>query len=225
MTIAMHNAKFDLEVLYSNCFCSDVNAEIEKSVQKKKAEAKSKKKNDEEFDLFAEFEEEETDSENDSESEKNSSCENPAKINYGNFDSFFSSGAKIFDTMIASWVLEPDKSEKNAFSLEFLSEKILKLRGVEFDEIVEKGKTFADVPIDVASSYSSEDADFTLQLFEKLSAKLENEKLTGVFDTEMKVLPVLAKMEIEGIHISSDVLKNYGVELSRSIEDLQGIIY
>ncbi|MBR4629954.1 MAG: DNA polymerase I [Treponema sp.] len=225
MTIAMHNAKFDLEVLYSNCFCSDVNAEIEKSVQKKKAEAKSKKKNDDEFDLFAEFEEEESDSENDSENEKNSSCENPAKINYGNFDSFFSSGAKIFDTMIASWVLEPDKSEKNAFSLEFLSEKILKLRGVEFDEIVEKGKTFADVPIDVASSYSSEDADFTLQLFEKLSAMLEKEKLTGVFDTEMKVLPVLAKMEIEGIHISSDVLKNYGVELSRSIEDLQEEIY
>ena len=206
VTIVMHNAKFDLEVLYYNCFCGG-NADA-----KIKAGAR---KIDDEMDLFAEFEDDSA-----CEKEGSTGC-----VDFGSFDFFFSSKAKIFDTMIAAWVLEPDRSEKNAFSLEFLSEKKLKLKGVEFAEIVEKGRTFADVPLDIAANYGAEDADFTLQLHSALSKELSDNKLDSVFQGEMKVLPVLAKMEIEGIHLSPEKLEEYSVELSSSIKALETEIF
>lgn len=134
--------------------------------------------------------------------------------------------AKIADTMIAAWLLEPDRSGKTAYSLEYLSETILHLKGTEFDEIVPKGKTFADVDLKTAASYSSEDSDFTLQLWNHFESRLKEENLSELFwNMEMKVLPILAQMEANGIHIDSNYLKDYAVELKNQLSSIEKEIF
>ncbi len=159
LTLVMHNAKFDLEVLINNGQCSKYNC-------------------------------------------------------------------KLADTMIAAWLLEPDKTGRTPYSLEYLAETKLGLSGTEYDEIVPKGKSFADVPLETAAAYGAEDADFTLQLWQKLEPELKEQNLYGLFtDMEMKVLPVLASMEMRGIHLDSKYLADYKVELTRELEKSVKDIY
>ncbi|WP_294431773.1 DNA polymerase I [uncultured Treponema sp.] len=147
-------------------------------------------------------------------------------INGGDTSDNNSQVARIADTMIAAWLLESDRSGKSAYSLEYLSEIHLHLKGTEFDEIVAKGKTFADVPLDVAANYSSEDSDFTLQLWNLFEARLKSENLDGLFfNMEMKVLPILALMESNGIHIDSRYLNDYAVELKNQISAVEKEIF
>ena len=132
---------------------------------------------------------------------------------------------KLIDTMIATWLLNPDRNGKNSYSLEWLSETFLHLKGIEFSSIVKKGQTFADVPLDQAVSYASEDADFTLQLWEFLSERFKDERRQKLFELEMRLLPILANMELAGIHLDSKALHEYNAELTNGIENIENEIY
>jgi len=79
----------------------------------------------------------------------------------------------LFDTMIAAWVLD---SDSNSFSLESLSERLLGISGLNYEDVVPKGKTFESVPIATAVQYASEDADFAYRLYCQLRIALETEK-------------------------------------------------
>ena len=132
----------------------------------------------------------------------------------------------LADTMIAAWILTPDRMGKNAYSLEWLAENMLRLSGTEFSEIVPKGMTFADIELEKAVPYAAEDADFTLQLWSLLKKKLAEENLLALFsDTEMKLMPVLAEMELDGIHLDAQTLYDYNTELTTGIEDSENEIY
>lgn len=135
--------------------------------------------------------------------------------------------AGIFDTMIAAWLINPERTGKNSYSLEGLSELLLGLKGIEFSDIVKKGQTFADVPLEQAVPYASEDADFTLQLCEKLSAEIKNPEypLEKLLSLEMSLLPVLADMELSGIHLDSGALNEYSRELSKGLTEAEQAIY
>lgn len=125
---------------------------------------------------------------------------------------------RIADTMIAAWLLEPDAMGKTPYSLEYLGEKELALAGTEFNDIVPKGQTFADVPLEKAAPYGAEDADFTFQLWGILWQRLSERKLEDLyFGLEMKLLPVLARMEESGIHIDKEALASYKTELEKEI--------
>ena len=132
---------------------------------------------------------------------------------------------KLIDTMIATWLLNPDRNGKNSYSLEWLSETFLHLKGIEFSSIVKKDQTFADVPLDQAVPYASEDADFTLQLWEFLSARFKDERRQKLFELEMRLLPILANMELAGIHLDSKALHEYNKELTNGIENIENEIY
>lgn len=132
---------------------------------------------------------------------------------------------KLIDTMIATWLLNPDRNGKNSYSLEWLSETFLHLKGIEFSSIVKKGQTFADVPLDQAVPYASEDADFTLQLWEFLSARFKDERRQKLFELEMRLIPILANMELAGIHLDSKALHEYNAELTNGIENIENEIY
>lgn len=132
---------------------------------------------------------------------------------------------KLIDTMIATWLLNPDRNGKNSYSLEWLSETFLHLKGIEFSSIVKKGQTFADVPLDQAVPYASEDADFTLQLWEFLSERFKDERRQKLFELEMRLLPILANMELAGIHLDSKALHEYNTELTNGIENIENEIY
>ena len=133
---------------------------------------------------------------------------------------------KLIDTMIAEWLLNSDKTGKNSYSLEYLAETKLGLKGIEYEDLVPKGQTFADLPVEKAYPYAAEDADFTFQLWQKLEPQLKSQNLYELFtSTEMRLMPLLAEMEIQGIHLDSQTLYDYNKELTIGIEDIQNKIY
>ena len=133
---------------------------------------------------------------------------------------------RLFDTMVAAWLLSPDARGKSPYSLETLAEGKLGIRGVEFADIVGKGKVFADVSLDVAANYAAEDADFTLQLYEVLRGELSAAALESFFwDVEMRVMPILMSMEVRGIHLDKGCLVDYGKELAGLIRQKEEEIY
>lgn len=131
--------------------------------------------------------------------------------------------AKILDTMVACWLLESDRT---SFSLENLAERKLGLATIAYKDIVPKGNTFFDVPLDKATKYAAEDADLTWQLWEIFKPALEKSGLDELFYTmEMPVLLILAEMEQEGIKIEKEELANYSIELSAQLKNIEKEIF
>lgn len=129
----------------------------------------------------------------------------------------------LFDTMIAAWVIDPDF---RSFSLETLAESFLGLKGREYSEVVPKNGTFADVPLEEAAEYASEDADFTLQLYNFLKPKLKEGNAGKIFrEIEMPLVPVLAEMEMLGIALDKSQLETFSIQLGKDIEKTAGEIY
>ncbi len=131
---------------------------------------------------------------------------------------------RIADTMIAAWLLQPDRLE-GSYSLEKQAENYLHLKGTEFADIVPKNSTFLDLPVDTAYPYAAEDADFTLQLWSFYEPRLKEAGFEKLFELEMRVLPVLTSMEKNGIRLEKKPLEEYGTELKSKIAALQGEIY
>ncbi len=134
-------------------------------------------------------------------------------------------GCKLYDTMVTAWLINPGRS---GYSLEYLGETVLGLKGIEFGDIVKKGQTFEDVPLEQAYRYAAEDADFTYQLGLKLREPFEADKsqtLKKLLMMEMQVLPILTKMELTGIHLDSSALNSYNEELKREIGLIEQNIY
>ncbi|MDR1802994.1 MAG: DNA polymerase I [Treponema sp.] len=126
---------------------------------------------------------------------------------------------KIWDTMVAAWVVDPDRGN---YSLDSLAKFFFGADPIAYNSVVPKGSTFDAVPLDVARDYSAEDADFCLRLKLHLEGKLKEAGAMDLFlKLEMPLLPILAEMEGEGIMIESDVLKRYGVELAKELESIQ----
>jgi DNA polymerase-1 len=128
-----------------------------------------------------------------------------------------------FDTMIAAWVLD---AEAPSFSLSSVAARFLDLHGIEYEEVVPKGQTFADVPLERATQYAAEDADFSFQLYLALSKEIESAGLHNVFfDIEMPLLPILAEMERSGIRVDAGRLRSYGRELEGELASIEAKVY
>ena len=137
-------------------------------------------------------------------------------------------GCKYYDTMVTAWLINPERTGRNGYSLEYLGETILGLKGIEFSDIVQKGQTFADVPLEQAYRYAAEDADFTYKLGLKLREPFEADKtqtLKKLLMMEMQVLPILTRMELTGIHLDGKSLNDYSKELTKSIGLIEQNIY
>ena len=131
----------------------------------------------------------------------------------------------LIDTMIAAWMLSPDRTGRSSYSLEYLCETKLGLAGIEYNDIVPKGQTFADISVSDATDYAAEDADFTFRLWQNLKPELEKSNLYGLFEsTEMKIMPVLMQMELAGIHLDSKILQEYDKELAEGIASAENEI-
>lgn len=130
----------------------------------------------------------------------------------------------IQDTMIAAWLMQPDRLE-GSFSLEKQAENQLHLKGTDFTDIVPKGGTFLDLPIETAYPYAAEDADFTLQLWNVYESRLKAAGLEKLMELEMQVLPVLTSMERNGIRLEKAPLAEYKQELETKLSALKSDIY
>lgn len=136
---------------------------------------------------------------------------------------FTRAGCRLFDTMIAAWLLEPDNL---SFGLENLAEAQLGLQGINYKDVVPKGHTFAAVPLPQATEYAAEDADFTLQLYHIYKPALEQANLTALFETlEMPLMPLLADMEAQGIFLKKEELAAFSDELADTLARDEAEIY
>ncbi|MDR0586061.1 MAG: DNA polymerase I [Treponema sp.] len=126
---------------------------------------------------------------------------------------------RIWDTMVAAWVDDP---ERNNYSLDSLAAYYLNYSPVKYDDVVPKGGSFDQAPLETACRYSAEDADLTLRMMRFLAPRLEKaESLKLFLELEMPLLPILAEMEGEGIRIETKVLGEYGKELETDMEKVQ----
>ena len=136
---------------------------------------------------------------------------------------FTSAGCRLFDTMIAAWLLEPDNL---SFGLESLAETQLGLQGIDYKDVVPKGSTFAAVPLPQATAYAAEDADLTLQLYHRYKPALEQAHLTALFETlEIPLMPLLADMEAQGIFLKKEELAAFSEELAETLARDEAEIY
>ena len=130
---------------------------------------------------------------------------------------------RLFDTMIASWLLD---AEAESLGLEALAERRLGYKGIEYNDIVPKGGSFDQVPLEKAAVYAAEDADLTYRLYALTASELKAAGLDGVFnDIEMPLVPILAEMEAEGIRVEAPELKAFGAELEVRLGALEREIW
>jgi len=128
-----------------------------------------------------------------------------------------------FDTTIAAWMLE---SDEGAYGLDRMAEQRLGFRIRPYAELVGKGQTLADRPIQQVTDYAGEDVDLTLRMYHLLAKDLESEGLAAIFrDVEMPLLEVLAEMELAGIRILSPELAAYSREMETRLGQIEAEIY
>lgn len=122
----------------------------------------------------------------------------------------------IFDTMLASYLLQPSK---RAHSLDQIALDYLDHKMISYEEVAGKGKSaisFAAVSMDKAVPYACEDADITLAAYQLFRPMLADAGLLELLsDVEMPLVPVLMNMEVHGILVDQEKLK----QLSRSFEE------
>lgn len=133
---------------------------------------------------------------------------------------------KIFDTMLAHYVIEPDGKR----SMDILSEKYLGYEPVHIEELIgKKGKnqgTMRDVELDKIKDYAAEDADITLQLKQVFAPMLKEKEVEKVFnEVENPLVKVLVDMEFEGIRIDEGFLNDYSKELEKEAKKSEEAVY
>lgn len=133
---------------------------------------------------------------------------------------------KLFDTMIAHYLINPDMRH----NMDILAETYLNYQPVSITELIgKKGKnqlSMRVVPIEEQTEYAVEDADITLQLKEHFTKELSEGNLTKLFnEVELPLVAVLSAMEIEGINLNTDFLKELSVALTDDIARLEKGIY
>lgn len=138
----------------------------------------------------------------------------------------FTISNSLFDTMLAHYLINPDIRH----NLDVLSETYLNYTPQPIEELIgKKGKkqgSMADVPLDLQKEYAAEDADLTWQLKEYFQKELtENNAIKLFEEVEVPLMPVLAAMEIEGINLDTDYLKELAVDIDADILSLETKIY
>jgi DNA polymerase I len=120
------------------------------------------------------------------------------------------------DTMLESFILTAGIARHD---MDTLAQKYLGYSTIKFEDVCGKGAkqiSFADVDLERATAYAAEDADITLRLHQVLSKKLQShESLLQVYrDIEMPLVPVLTRIEANGIRIDVAELKRQSADLS-----------
>lgn len=130
------------------------------------------------------------------------------------------------DSMILSYLLEPNWGKHN---LNRLALTYLQVKAISYNDIVGKGKnevTIDAVDIDRVAPYACQDADLTLQLSSLLWPKVKEEKLDSLYRKfELPLIEVLADMEMWGVKIDTQALKNLSSELEYELGHLRKKIY
>ncbi|MGD9841608.1 MAG: DNA polymerase I [Steroidobacteraceae bacterium] len=124
-----------------------------------------------------------------------------------------------FDSMLESYVLN---STATRHDMDSVAKKYLGVDTIHFEDVCGKGAkqiTFDQVDIETATRYSAEDADITLRLHQTLWTQLAAEpKLQQVYETiEQPLVPVLLRMEHQGVLLDAGLLKQQSQQLAEQM--------
>lgn len=137
----------------------------------------------------------------------------------------FSVSGPLSDTMIASYVLDP----AGRHGLDAMAQQHLGHRMIPISDLIGKGKsqiTFDQTPVDRATEYSGEDALMTWRLAHLFRERLEEAKLSQLFETvEMPLMRVLLTMEKTGITIDTAILAQLSKELTGQLSEIEQRVY
>ncbi len=128
-----------------------------------------------------------------------------------------------YDTMLESYVLDSTASRPDMDSMAL---KFLGHRTIRYEDVAGKGSaqiSFDRVPIEQAGPYAAEDAEVTLRLHRTLWPRLEAEpRLARLFaEVEMPLVPVLSRMERNGVCIDVAALGRQSAELAGRVGELE----
>ncbi len=129
-----------------------------------------------------------------------------------------------FDTMLASYLLNPNKTNHN---LADTAMERLGIKKMSFKDVIGKGrKNFSEVPVDAAAEYSGEDAAVTLRLKRYFEPEIEKGNLSRLFhEIEVPLIEVLADMEMAGIKIDLSLMNSFSKRLSAELTGVEKRIY
>lgn len=131
-----------------------------------------------------------------------------------------------FDTMIASYLLSPQKQRHNLDSLAL--EHFEKVK-TSISDLIGKGKkqiSMVEVPLEQVAAYCCEDVDYTFRLKRLFERQIEKEDLQKLLDeVEIPLISVLCRMEKEGIFLEKKLLKTMEGQVEEKIATLSMEIY
>ena len=121
------------------------------------------------------------------------------------------------DTMLESFVLN---AGSNRHDMDSLARRFLGYDTIKYEDVAGKGAKqipFSQVAVDDATRYAAEDADITLRLHRVIAPRLAAEPgLERVYrDIELPLVPVLARIESNGVMIDGDELRRQSADLSK----------
>ncbi|WP_025761570.1 DNA polymerase I [Dyadobacter tibetensis] len=132
----------------------------------------------------------------------------------------------LFDTMLAHYLLEPDKRH----GMDILAETYLHYTPVSITELIGKKGVkqgnMRDVPLQEISQYAGEDADITYQLYQVFEKELPKFNAHKLFqDVEMPLLEVLAEMEYCGVRVDLTALADMSKTLEEDLKAAESEIF
>lgn len=133
---------------------------------------------------------------------------------------------KIFDTMLAHYVIQPEIHH----NMDFMAETLLGYKTIHIEELIgEKGKnqkSMRDLDPKDVYEYAAEDADITLQLRNVLEPQLKENNVEDLFwNIEMPLIRVLADMELNGVCLDTEALKDTSEIFTNRMKQLEQTIY
>jgi len=127
----------------------------------------------------------------------------------------------VFDSMIASYLLNPDEQH----NMDALSQKWLNYIPIPITSLIgekkSEQKSMKDIDPALIADYAAEDADIAYRLFKKLHPQLVNENLAKLADEiEFPLIEVLTKMEARGIALNTKMLDELSVKIAEELKQL-----
>ena len=132
---------------------------------------------------------------------------------------------ELFDTMLAHYVVEPEQRH----NMDHLAETYLHYRTIHIEELIGTGrqqKNMRDLAPSEICDYACEDADVTLRLYPILREKMAECDVTDVFSKiEMPLMPVLARIEQNGVRLDTEALQQTGDDFRARLQTLEEEVY
>ncbi len=131
--------------------------------------------------------------------------------------------APLDDSLVMSFDL--DAGGLNSHAMDDLARKHLDHQCLTYKELCGTGQKairFNEVPLGRATEYAAEDADVTLRLWKRFKVRLAHERAVRVYETvDRPLVPVVARMEREGVLVDRDELARLSQEFQAQIAGLE----